>query len=911
VSRCLTLLVFILQFICATQAQVTINPSSCSGQCIQTAVTANPPGTTFVLGAGTFYNQEVVPLSGDTFNGAGEGLTILNGAIQDAPSTVVRSTVNSVTYWTAPGPSTAPSPNGACDSNFPLCGYENDLLIDCPGANCMMFTQVPSIASITAGTAYFSYSTSLIYFPLSTFSSPTGHIIEYSYTGIAFKLSSTSSNVTIENMTIEKYATPAQIDAVGGNTSTTGIATGFVVNNVESCFNHGSGIGTGDSGQIINSYSHNNGWMGMESNAHSNVLMSNNEISFNNAEGFSVNWAAGGIKNTNLTNGTLIGNNIHDNNGDGIWCDASCSGMTYQNNIISNNAGNGIAHEISHAASMSNNVILGNGWGLPWGESTTGDGLNLANSDGVSFNNNFVANNDHALYLDETNRTCEVGGAPYVCALTADNIYDNTVVQNGRIVAELYSGLSTFDPTYYTSDGNYFTGNQYCVSTSTPSQTYWWITSATTQGYNSHAQWQAGTPAQYFTPGNDKTDTFTCPRVFIQSPLSGTSGLASSSMVISAFAADAAGTISSIALNVDGTALTPVVSTAYNYPSVPSASFTGQEALQVTYTLALSSLTAGSHTIQAVATNSAGQIASSEVQVTAQAVPDFQVSATTPVPASVAAGGSVTSTIMVESVNNFSGSVGLACSAVPAGANCSFNPSTVSVSPGGAGTSTLTIATSSSTAANSYSLSVAGTSGALTGSATITLEVTSVPADFEVRASALSPATVTPGAASSSTITVTSLGGFNLANVALFCTSITLNGSPATSLPPACSFGSISVANGVGTATLTVTTTAATARLAPSSMWRPGVLYAMWLPIGGIAFMAAGFSLRREKLLGLLLIGLMASGLIFLAACGGGSNKGGSVSPGTPGTPAGTYSITVAGTSGPIQHNATLTLNVQ
>jgi hypothetical protein len=167
-------------------AQVNISPASCSGQCIQTAVDGNPPGTTYILGAGTFYNQTINPHSGDTFRGTldsnGNKQTILNGAIQDVSSSVAEVNVGGVNYWTAPGPSTLATSGGDCSSNFPLCGNRNDLLIDCPGPNCIIFTQVSSIATITAGTAYFDAANSLIYFPLATFASPAGHTIEYSNT---------------------------------------------------------------------------------------------------------------------------------------------------------------------------------------------------------------------------------------------------------------------------------------------------------------------------------------------------------------------------------------------------------------------------------------------------------------------------------------------------------------------------------------------------------------------------------------------------------------------------------------------------------------------------------------------------------------------------------------------------------
>ena len=71
-------------------------------------------------------------------------------------------------------------------------------------------------------------------------------------------------------------------------------------------------------------------------------------------------------------------------------------------------------------------------------------------------------------------------------------------------------------------------------------------------------------------------------------------------------------------------------------------------------------------------------------------------------------------------------------------------------------------------------------------------------------------------------------------------------------------------------------------------------LYALWLPLPGLALIGLGFGSgsRRNKVLGLLLWMILAS-LIVLPACGSvGKGGGGGTNPGTP---AGTYTVTITG----------------
>ncbi len=184
-------------------------------------------------------------------------------------------------------------------------------------------------------------------------------------------------------------------------------------------------------------------------------------------------------------------------------------------------------------------------------------------------------------------------------------------------------------------------------------------------------------------------------------------------------------------------------------------------------------------------------------------LPNFQVSASGFSPTPVTAGSSTTSTVTITPLNGFSGNIALSCSGVPTGASCSFNPGSIG---GSSGTSTLTISTASSLAGGNYAVTVLGVSGSISHSAALTLMVESgTTPDFQISATAASPATVAAGGSATSTVTVGALGGFN-STVAITCDSgvsgVTCSLNPASVTPS----GSTS-----GTSTLTINTTTAVA----------------------------------------------------------------------------------------------------
>jgi len=176
-------------------------------------------------------------------------------------------------------------------------------------------------------------------------------------------------------------------------------------------------------------------------------------------------------------------------------------------------------------------------------------------------------------------------------------------------------------------------------------------------------------------------------------------------------------------------------------------------------------------------------------------------------------------------------------------------------------------------------------------------------------------------AATQSSFTVPRGGtsGFNLVvGLQTGAAPVTFTNSPCSGLPAesTCSVGqpSVTATNIEG---LFITTTAPRPALAKRAEGRqrllPGWSAGLGMSLIGLCLLGVGSRQRwhRGTLFLILLLALSLSGL----SCGGGSNNGGGGGggggTGDPGTPTGSFVVTVTGTSGTVSHTTTFTLIVQ
>ncbi len=429
---------------CWAQQTVTVYP----GQSLQALVNQYPQGTTFSLTSGEYRLQSVQPQSYDSF--VGQPGAVVSGAA------LLTNFWQSGSYWVSWAQvSQQASYPGQCEAATPACIYPEDLFF-----NSSPKQRVNSLSAVGPGTWYLDYSTGDVYMG----DNPNGYTVEISELPYAFYGGATS--VTISNLIVEKYACLAQAGAIDGS----GGSNYWSIDSNEVRYNHGTGIRTG-TGMFVNGNNvHNNGQLGVGGGGNS-VLITSNQIYYNNFAGYSYYWEAGGSKLANVQDLTFEYNSTYGNYGPGFWVDINSQNVTVNGNQFNSNTEAAILSEISNNVTISSNYIWNDGYNPDGTGIWYGAGILISDSTNVSVYFNSVANCMDGIGGILSSRGDGPDGQPYT--LQNVNVNSNWVTQYTGYAAGIVIEGSGYDNSVYTSWNNQFQSNTWYLGNQNGAYFYW------------------------------------------------------------------------------------------------------------------------------------------------------------------------------------------------------------------------------------------------------------------------------------------------------------------------------------------------------------------------------------------------------------------------------------------------------
>ena len=414
----------------------------------------------------------------------------------------------------------------------------------------------------------------------------------------------------------------------------------------------------------------------------------------------------------------------------------------------------------------------------------------LRNGPDVSANANF------SFYTCADQTTClanEYGGTSFAAPMWAGFI----ALVNQQLVANGSPTVGFLNPTIYAENVTSDYATDFHDTTSGTSGSY-----SAVAAYDLVTGWGSPTAGLITTLTGSSTATPNFALAAAPTSLSIVKGSTGTSEISTTVAG---GFSTAIALSASGQPTG--VTVAFSPTSIASP---GSGSSTATFTVA-STATAGTYPVTITGTGGGiTHTATVTLTVSAAATPAFTLGAS-PTSLSIKDGSSGTSTITTAVSGGFSSAIALTATGQPSGVTVAFSPTSIA-SPG-SGTSVATFTVASSVAAGTYSITITGTGGGITHTATVSLTVTAATAGaFTVSVSPTS-GYLDQGQSGYAVVTVSVSGGFSSA-VALSASGVpsgvTYSFTPASIAAPGSGTSdfNLSVARNAKTGTYPITITA-------------------------------------------------------------------------------------------------------
>ena len=150
--------------------------------------------------------------------------------------------------------------------------------------------------------------------------------------------------VTIRGLVIERYVPILNLGAIQADNG-----ADWIVEGNEIRYNANVGLKVGARMRVRYNYVHHNGVSGINGYRADGVLIEDNEVAYNNPSNMFVDptlASESGIKFFEINDLIVRHNNVHHNNGVGIWCDNAYLNMLIEDNAVSLNTTGGIWQEV-------------------------------------------------------------------------------------------------------------------------------------------------------------------------------------------------------------------------------------------------------------------------------------------------------------------------------------------------------------------------------------------------------------------------------------------------------------------------------------------------------------------------------------------------------------------------------------